>query len=193
MTRIVLLNGHPERAGHFCHALADAYAEGANSQGPSIRRIDVATLEFPILRERVDWEENEPPAAIEDAQQLLSWAQHLCIVHPLWLGSTPALLKAFLEQLFRPRFAFGQRSGGAGGKPMLKGRSARLVVTMGMPALLYRTYFGAHGVKSLESGVLGFVGISPCRRTLIGSVEAISDKKRRNWLDRVHALGQAAR
>lgn len=51
--------------------------------------------------------------------------------NPLWLGDVPALLKAFLEQIARPRFALAQ---GTMPKPLVKGRSARLIVTMGMPA-----------------------------------------------------------
>ena len=39
---------------------------------------------------------------------------------------------------------------------------------MGMPALVYRWYFRAHSVKSLERNILGFVGIAPVHETLIG-------------------------
>ncbi|HET8624991.1 MAG TPA: DUF1572 family protein [Gemmatimonadales bacterium] len=54
-----------------------------------------------------------------------------------WLGLLPALLKAFLEQLFRPGFAFA-RSLTQGGKRLFDGRSARVVVTMGMPEAIDR-------------------------------------------------------
>ena len=66
-----------------------------------------------------------------------------------------------------------------------------MVVTMGMPALIYRWYFGAHGLKSLTQN-LSLVGISPRRSTLIGMIEAMDDGKRRRWLDRVRALGGQA-
>ena len=41
---------------------------------------------------------------------------------------------------------------------------------MGMPALVYRWYFRAHSVKSLERNILGMVGIAPVSETLIGTV-----------------------
>ena len=41
---------------------------------------------------------------------------------------------------------------------------------MGMPALIYRWYFGAHGLKSLTQN-LSLVGIAPCQTTLIGMIE----------------------
>jgi putative NADPH-quinone reductase len=50
----------------------------------------------------------------------------------------------------------------------LKGRSARVVVTMGMPSLFYKWFFRAHSLKALKRNILGFVGIAPIRQTVIG-------------------------
>jgi putative NADPH-quinone reductase len=55
----------------------------------------------------------------------------------------PALLKAFLEQVMRPGLAFSKVESGTSWKKLLTGKSARIVVTTGMPALAYRRYFGA--------------------------------------------------
>lgn len=45
MTNIHLIQGHPDTGKpHFCHALADAYANGAEAGGHSIRRISAANL-----------------------------------------------------------------------------------------------------------------------------------------------------
>ncbi|NNC65231.1 MAG: flavodoxin family protein, partial [Gammaproteobacteria bacterium] len=74
----------------------------------------------------------------------------------------------------------------------LRGKSARVIVTMGMPAFLYRWYFGAHGLKNLEQSILGFVGIKPVRATLIGRIENIGAGKRQRWLRKVEALGHRA-
>jgi putative NADPH-quinone reductase len=90
---------------------------------------------------------------------------------PLWLGSMPALLKAYLEQLMRPGFAFAYGKGRQLPKKLLKGKSARIVVTMGMPSLFYRLYYRSHSVRSLVRNILGFVGFKPVRVSLIGNVE----------------------
>jgi putative NADPH-quinone reductase len=190
MTRIALIQGHPDaKERHFCHALADAYKEGAAAAGHVVREIAVTTLEFPVLRSRAAWEDGHPAPAIAEAQAAIAWAEHLVIVYPLWLGTMPALLKAFLEQVFRPGFAIGAADQGKGWGRKLSGRSARIVVTMGMPGWAYRWYFGAHGLKSLEQGILAIVGVKPSRHTLIGTVEGMSDAARRRWLARVRALG----
>ena len=118
-------------------------------------------------------------------------AEHLVIVHPLWLGAMPALLKGFLEQALRPGFALDPEPGATGWGKRLTGRSARIVVTMGMPALVYRWFFRAHSLKSLERNILKFVGIKPVRETLIGMVGAMDERKAGRWLDKMRALGRA--
>jgi putative NADPH-quinone reductase len=78
-------------------------------------------------------------------------------------------------------------------KKLLKGKSARIVVTMGMPALIYRWYFGAHSVKSLERNILAFVGISPIRTSIIGMIEHPDNSRREKWLRTLEALGNKGR
>jgi putative NADPH-quinone reductase len=75
---------------------------------------------------------------------------------------------------------------------LFRGKSARVVVTMGMPALAYRWYFGAHSLKSLERNILKFVGMKPVRDTVFGMVEDASDDRRRRWLDRMRRFGERA-
>jgi putative NADPH-quinone reductase len=186
--RVCIIQGHPSQGEmHFCHALAKAYGDGAIVAGHQVKSIAVAELDFPLLRSKRDWDNGEVPPAIAGAQQDIAWSQHLVIIHPLWIGMMPALLKGFLEQVYRPGFAVSRGSDGQWAK-LLKGRSARIIVTMGMPALIYRWYFGAHSLKNLKQN-LALTGIKPCRHTLIGSVEAMADAKRSEWLASVRALG----
>ena len=105
----------------------------------------------------------------------------------------PALFKAFLEQVFREGFAFDLGAGGAPWKRLLKGKSARIVVTMGMPAFVYRWYFGAHSLRGLERSILGFCGIGPIRESLIGMVEASDGARRAKWLGKMRRLGGQGR
>ena len=64
---------------------------------------------------------------------------------------------------------------------------------MGMPGFVYRWFFGAHSLKSLERNILRFVGIAPVPETLIESIETCVDEPRRKWLDNVQALGRPAK
>jgi putative NADPH-quinone reductase len=187
-TRILIIQGHPDPQPHLCHALVEAYRKGAEQAGHDVRTLVVTELDFPILRSRADWEQ-EPVAAIRRAQQDMEWAQHLVFVYPLWLGSMPALLKAFLEQVARPAFVSFTGGSKAGA---LRGKSARIIITMGMPGFVYRWYFGAHSLKSFKRNILGFVGVKPIRETFLGLVEAGGEKKKAKWLEQMAALGKRA-
>jgi putative NADPH-quinone reductase len=189
---IVVIDGHPDpSAERYCHALAQAYVEGARAGGHAASRIALADLDVAFLRTADEWRSGEPAPGIRDAQQAIAAADHVVIVYPLWLGSMPALTKAFFEQAFRPGFAvkpeMGLRSG------LLTGKSVRIVVTMGMPALVYRWFFFAHSLKSLERNILRFAGLGPIRETLIGGVESIGDEKRKAWLEHLRRLGHEGR
>ena len=189
---ILILNGHPDPASKgLCHALAEAYAEEATDAGHIVRRLDIAALQFGLLRSQAEFDRKADAPAIVGAQEALMWANHLVVIFPLWLGAMPALLKGFFEQTLRPGFAFVDRPHRFPiGK--LKGRSARIIVTMGMPAFIYRWYMRAHSLKSLEHDILRFVGISPVRSTVLGSVGQRSGESIERALDCVRALARRA-
>lgn len=191
MRRILVLDGHPNNnRDHFVHALATAYVKGAEDLH-EVRRIDLAKLDFPVLRDPEDWKSGEVPDGLREVQEAMAWADHIVIPYPLWLGDVPALLKALLEQVARPGFAVGPQEHGLYTK-LLKGKSARLIVTMGMPAAAYSVWFRAHSVKSLKRNILHFAGVSPVRISLIGSVDK-SDEYRKKWLRKIERLGRFGR
>ncbi len=191
---IAIIQGHPDSSTrHFCHALADEYAKGAEDGGHDVMRIDVASLEFPLLRTKEEFEKGRPPEAIMRAQEMVAWADHLVIIYPLWLGSMPALLKGFFEQLLRPGFAFEYQKSGGMAKKLLTGKSARIVVTMGMPAFVYRWIFSAHSLKSLIRNTLRFCGVGPVKSTLIGNIEGLTERQRDDWLDELRGLGDVGK
>lgn len=190
--RILIIDGHPDAAeGRLCHALAAAYAEGAAAAGHDASVIRLAGLDIPFLRSQQEFEHGAVPEGLTAAAEALLAADHVVLVFPLWLGTMPALLKAFLEQVFRPGTAFAYQENGFP-KKLLAGRSARVVVTMGMPAMIYRWFFGAHGVRGLERNILAFTGMKPIHETLFGNVEGASEQTRNGWLAQMRELGRRA-
>ncbi|HEX6144899.1 MAG TPA: NAD(P)H-dependent oxidoreductase [Geminicoccaceae bacterium] len=194
MAEIALILGHPRPDGSYCRALAGAYADAARAAGHRVTLIEVAALEGdPVLRDPARHQRGEVPEALRPAQEAIGRAKHLVVIYPLWLGAMPALLKGFLEQVMTPGFAYTMGDGAKGRWTKgLKGKSARIIVTMGMPAFVYRWYFGAHSLKSLKRNILGFCGVGPIRATLFGGIEAVDDARRRGWLEQVADLGRRA-
>ncbi len=186
--KIAIIDAHPDPdPARYIHALADAYCGGAREAGHEVRHIMLGDINMPILHSREDWMHNEAPGDVKEGQEAILWADHIVFLYPLWLGDMPALLKAFLEQALRPGTALQYGESAAPAK-LLKGKSARLVVTMGMPALFYQAYYGAHSVRSFKRNILQLVGIDPVATSLIGNVEG-SAAHRARWLGRMRKYG----
>jgi putative NADPH-quinone reductase len=194
MAAVLIPNGNPDPAPvRRCAALAAAYAEGARGAGHAVDRLDVGALDFPVLRRAEDYQHGAPCPAISDAQARLKTATHVAMIFPIWLGEAPALFKAFLEQTLRPGFAREVHGPGAIGKPLMTGRSVRIVATMGMPALAYRLWWWDHGLASLRRSVLSFTGFGPIRTTRIGGAGALDPARADRVFARMRALGAAGR
>ncbi len=189
---ICLINGHPhDDDRHFCHALAAAYEQGAREAGHDVDVIELAKMDIPVMSDPLEFD-NPPPPQIIEAQEKIKAADHLFIVYPIWMGTMPALVKAFFEQISRNDFALATNEEGGWPRKMLKGKSARVVVTMGMPSAAYKLFFGAHGVKGFESGILGMSGFHPIHDTLIGGVGGLSEEKSERHLKHMRELGANA-
>jgi putative NADPH-quinone reductase len=190
---VLIIDGHPDaRPGRLIHALAAAYRQGAEEAGHGVRTITLAELDFPLLRTSDDFEKGDPPQSIAACQDSIRWAHHIVIFFPLWLGAMPALLKGFFEQILRPGFAFEARRSGLPRK-LLAGRTARIVVTMGMPGLFYKWYYRAHSLKSLERNILAFCGIESAGSTVIGMIGNLRESRRNALLERMSVLGLRAK
>lgn len=187
--KILIIDGHPDPArARFCHTLADAYIEGAIGSGKETRLINVADKPVELLRSAADFATAATSPHILSAQADIAWADHLVVIFPLWLGGAPALLHAFLEQVARGSFFAATE--GPGIRSKFKGKTARLIVTMGMPSIVYRLLFHAHGVRNIAQGVLGFAGFGPVRMTLFGAVEAVKPQQHESRLAQVRGFGR---
>jgi len=188
--RIAVIQGHPdEDSHHLGFALSEAYAQAAIKAGHDVRIIEIGKLDFPLIRNKLEWENDPLPPDLVAVQNDLLWAEHWALFYPIWLGAMPARLKGFLEQVLRPGLSYIESEPGQMWDQLLVGRSARIVVTMATNTLVYKAFYGAHTVKSLERNILKFCGIDPVRTTLIGEVYKKSPKQIARAIERVAKYG----
>ena len=189
-SKILIVQAHPDpQPTHLCHALAQAYDEGATMAGRKVRHIVLADVDIPFLRGMKDWKKPLPPQ-LEPAKNDLLWAEHVVIVTPLWMGDMPALLKAFIEQLFRPGIAIDPTKKPGLNSGLMRGKSARVIMTMGMPVLFYKWFYGAPALTLLRRQILKFVGFAPVRSTCIGMVEKMPDGRYMSLMEDMRELGR---
>ncbi|MFD2671721.1 NAD(P)H-dependent oxidoreductase [Marinicrinis sediminis] len=188
--RILIVNGHPY-PDSYCTALTKAYAEGAATAAhqPEVREIHLSQLDFePNLKYGFHQRMELEPDLIQ-AQADIRWADHIVFVYPVWWGTMPAILKGFIDRVFLPGFAFKYRENSALWDKLLKGKSARMIVTMDTPPWYYKWVYNSAGHQVMKRNILQFCGIKPVRVTQIGPVRPSSAKKRTTWLEQVKKLG----
>jgi len=187
--KILVILGQPQRRSYGV-ALAQAYVEGAREAGAEVRELCLGELQFNACANA----SQPPPAALEPdlarAQEAIRWADHLVFVYPIWWGTIPALLKGFIERVFTEGFAVKFRDDSPWWDRLLKGRSARLIVTMNTPSFIYRWMFGRPGHNTMKKTILEFCGVKPVRITEIGPVRNSTDAKRQKWLGQVREIGK---
>lgn len=192
--RILVLNGHPGQSS-LSKSLTASYAEAAQKAGHDVRLHDLGQMSFDM-----DYGEGgyENPKTLEpDLEAFLAdleWAEHVVLGTPMWWGGMPAKLKGLFDRAFLPGRTFDTRHTNMFGipKPLLTGKTARVLLTSDTPAFFLRLAYGNALKKLLGRQILGFVGIKPTRYSQFAPASHPDAAKVENWLDQARALGAKA-
>jgi putative NADPH-quinone reductase len=191
MKKIMIVVGHPQR-NTLCEALGKAYKAGAESAGHEVRLFSLAEMTFdPILHEGYRRMQPLEPD-LRTAYEALTACDHLVIIFPLWCGDMPALLKGFIERILQPDLIARENTENAMNWSIFSNKSARIVMTMGMPVSIYRFWYRGHALKLLTRNILQFIGIKPVRHTLFGMIGTSKPQQREQWVEEIRKLGAAA-
>jgi putative NADPH-quinone reductase len=189
MNKVLIINGHPDKKS-FCFALAESYKKGADTNGGQCQLVHLIDLNFnPILTNGYRLISELEPDLLKIQQDILK-ANHLVFVYPNWWATFPALLKGFFDRVFIPNFAFKYHDKGPLWDKLLKGKTARLIVTMDTPKWYYCLVNRSPGHNAMKIGILEFSGIKPVRITAFTPVKSSNDLKRQKWLKEVEELGR---
>lgn len=189
MKKILIINGHPN-AKSYCQALAEAYKNGASSKGNHVVLLNLSELTFELSLSFGYSKHMELEPDLVLAQEKISWAQHIVIVHPVWWGSVPALLKGFFDRALLPGYAFKYRKESILWDKLLSGKTARIIYTTDTPVWYYTLFYGAPSVRQVKSRILEFCGIKPVKVTGIGPIRRSSQEFREKWLEKIKNLGE---
>jgi putative NADPH-quinone reductase len=189
MKKVLVINGHPDKES-FCFALAERYKKGADAAGAECKLVHLIDLKFnPILTFGYRKISELEPDLLK-MQQEITAADHLVFVYPNWWSTLPALLKGFIDRVFVPTFAFKYRPNSPFWDKLLKGKTARLIVTMDTPQWYYWLINKNAGHNAMKVGILEFSGIKPVKISSFAIIKSSDETKRKKWLDDVEALGK---
>jgi NAD(P)H dehydrogenase (quinone) len=189
MKKVLIIQGNPIE-NSYGSQLAEVYAMGAAESGAEVRELVLAEMEFD-LNLSGGYKGKQPlEPDLQEAQELIAWADHLVFVYPNWWGGMPALLKGFIDRVFLPGFAFKYRRNSPLPEQLLKGKTARLIVTMDSPYVYYRFYLGQPGHQMMKHSILKFCGVGKVRSTNITQLRKMPEAARKQWLERVQGMGR---
>lgn len=138
---VLLIHAHPE-PDSFTSAIAAALTESLQGGGYTVQNIDLYRLPanigpgqtetFPPLLEAEELRRKtsfDPMVQLQ--MKLLENADAYVVVHPDWWGGPPAVLKGWIDRVFRPGTAYELPEGFGHKEPegLLRGRKAMVIVT----------------------------------------------------------------
>jgi len=191
---ILVLNGHPGQTS-LSKSLCRAYIEGAQGQGHNIRFHDLAVMTFdPDFGQSSYRNSKVLEPALEEFVHDLEWAGHIVLATPMWWGAIPAKLKGLIDRSLLPGRAFdpGKPDWYGLPRPMLTGKTARVLLTSDTPALFHRLFYGNAIMKIISRQIFGFVGIKPTRFSTYAPASRAADSHVNSWLSHATALGAKA-
>jgi putative NADPH-quinone reductase len=172
--------------------LADAYERGAKNGGHEVRRMNLGEMKFdPILHRGYKVRQELEPDLIA-VQENIKWADHFVLIYPSWWSGMPGPLKGMFDRMWLPGFAFNFSPGKLLWKMLLKGKTARVIVTSDTNPLINRFMFG-DSTGIIQRGILWFSGIFPVYITRIGGMKSITEEKRLRWIGRIERKGGMGR
>ena len=195
MKRIVIVIGHPF-AGSFSHALAEKYRETATAAGSEVKVIDLASVTFEAIPRNLNevrvrgidqLDELEP--AVAAMVRDLNWADHIVFFYPVWWGTFPVVLKAFIDRTVLSGVAFRYGKTGTKWEKLWRGKTARIVLTMDAPPFWHKLTYRAPGENALRWATLWYVGVKTIGITRFAPIRFSTPEIREKWLTVASALG----
>jgi putative NADPH-quinone reductase len=186
MTRALVLLGHADPKS-FVAALAHAYVDAFRAAGGTAELVTLSELAFdPVLRHGHARDQALEPALVA-LRESFERAGHVAWFFPTYWASPPAIVRAVVDRLFLPGWAFRY---GKGPLPegLLRGRSARVVLTMDSPRFWYTLSHNRAVHGAFVSGTLRFVGFRPIRTTTIYEVRTMTENARERRIAEMAAL-----
>ncbi len=137
---ILIVTAHPSSTG-ITHSIASTYAEAKRVKGHAVEVVNLYAKEYRLdLLNFENIKEFKVGTIQKKFQNQLQWAHEIVVVHPIWWGTPPSIMKSWVELSFWPKVAY-QYTGPAKWLKLLDGKSAKVFATCGGPSWYYRLPF----------------------------------------------------
>ena len=183
---VYVLIGH-QRQGSFCHAIADAAIEELKAAGHAVVYHDLYAEEFdPILPHDEIPKDAPLDPVVEQHCREIQAADGFVIVHPNWWAMPPAILKGWLDRVFRQGVVY--RFGPNGVETLLDGKRAVVITTSNTPRDDELRLYGDPLENLWKTCVFGMCGVDDFYRRNFEPVILSTPEQRKEWLAEVRSI-----
>lgn len=133
---ILIITAHPSPFGDT-HTIAKTYADAKLEKKHTVKIVDLYSEEYKVDTLRFTRLSEFVLSKIQSKfhEQIL-WANEIVVIHPIWWGMPPSIMKSWVELTFWPRVTYRYASGGKVEK-LLLGKTAKIFATSGGPSWYY--------------------------------------------------------
>ena len=185
---ISVILAHPEPRS-FNHAIAHSACRALRRIGHTVCFHDLYEEGFDPLLPSAELETNSPPPVeLEHYCDELQRADGLVLVHPNWWGQPPAMMKGWIDRVFRPGVAYKFQEGDGGeGVPvgLLRAQAAIIFNTSNTPPDRELEVFGDPLDNLWKRCILDFCGVRNVVRQTFSVVITSTPEQRAQWLTQV--------
>lgn len=184
---IVYAHPNPES---FCHAILEVVTDTLKAKGHEVVHRNLYSMNFdPVLKasDFAAMQSGKMPDDIKEEQRLITWADTITAIYPIWWTGIPAMFKGYIDRVFSHGFAYA--IGDKGLEQLLAGKKAIIINTTGTPKEIYDAsgMFNAMRMTS-DTGIYEFCGIEVLDHLFLGGVPYVDDKTRKGYLDQVREI-----
>jgi len=184
--RVLVILGH-QRPGSFCHAIAAAAVAQLRAGGHQVVFRDLYEERFDPILPEAEIPKGAPLGPDLQRQcREVSEADGYVVVHPNWWGQPPAVLKGWIDRVFRQGVVYEFGPAGVIGK--LAGRRAVVFTTSNTPREEELQRFGDPLENLWKTCIFGFCGVEEFVRRNFEPVILSTPEERARWLDDVRGL-----
>ncbi len=190
--RLLFIHSHPVPES-FNTALCKVAVETARAKGHEVRLIDLYAEGFnPVMsaeERRAYHDDGPPPPDVAPHIAALKWAEGLIFVYPTWWYAQPAMLKGWMDRVWRPGVTFSVPTPSEPMRPALtQVRLIGVITTLGSPWWFWTFLIGAPGRRMILRG-LRFCTARRTKTFWLGlhEMDTQDAPARARYLDRVRA------
>jgi putative NADPH-quinone reductase len=186
--KISVILGHPNRES-FNHAIANITVKTLRANGHIVYFHDLYQENFdPVLPNSEIPKGASLNPVIQSYCDEISNSDGIIVIHPNWWGQPPAILKGWIDRVFRPGVAYEFRENDSGeGVPvgLLKARTAMVFNTSNTPEEREIKVFGDPLENIWKDCIFDLCGVKIFYRKMFRIIVTSTHEQRSLWLKEV--------